>query len=246
MEVNAGAMGATHTQGAGSILIFNDFNNMRFHFLILTFVVYKLMTTIDALHSTMTNGLKEQDLIKYYTKNADILLEHYTPKEREFDFFASPSTPSDLLESFQARNGIAHSPTMRMDRCWTCSAMMNNAAECEHCGTMKETLDLEPTSIQQSNNRFYHRSTHLNNVLDRLRINLSYPLREKVFARFQQVSHAFQSNKSGRSNMLPYPFVLNKILLELGEEALARQCRPRLSYAKRMEHEGRWEKLIHF
>ena len=94
MEVNAVAMGATHTQGSCSILILNDFNNMRFHFHILTFVVYKLTTTIDALHSTMTYGLKGQDLNKYYywyTKNADILLKYYAPKEREFDFFASPS-----------------------------------------------------------------------------------------------------------------------------------------------------------
>ena len=244
MEVNAGTMGATHAQRTVSIEIFNDFNNVRFHFLILTFLLYKLMTTIDALHATMTKGKNEGDLIKYYSKNADILLEHYTPKDREFDFFASPSTPSDLLESFQARNGIAHVSTMRMDRCWTCATAMNERMVCESCGTVKETLDLEQTNVQQSNNRFYHRSTHLSNVLDRLRIELSYPLREKVFSRFQQVSQAFQSNKSGRSNMLPYPFVLNKILLELGEATLARQCRPRLSYAKRMEHENRWPKLL--
>ena len=87
----------------------NDFINwLPFSNIYISCLLYKLMTTIDALHATMTKGKNEGGLIKYYSKNVKILLEHDTPKDREFDFFASPSTPSDLLESFQARNEIAH------------------------------------------------------------------------------------------------------------------------------------------
>ena len=52
-------------------------------------------------------------------------------------------------------------------------------------------------------------------MLQKLNIELPYNQREHLFARFHEISRAFQSNRDGRNNMLPYLFVLNKIFGEL-------------------------------
>lgn len=202
------------------------------------------MTTLDAMHDVLTRHKTEQELTSYYTKNADLLLKYYGSPKPETDFFRISKPSQDLFHEFRARNdpSFAPPPTPAPDRCENCSAATDEPT-CSYCGCEHRTLQIERSQSQSLPNHFYHRSTHLNNVLQKLNIELPYTQREHLFARFHEISRAFQSNRDGRNNMLPYLFVLNKIFGELNLPELALKCKPRLSYAKLAEHEAHWRKI---
>jgi hypothetical protein len=202
------------------------------------------MTTLDAMHIALIKGRSQQELTSYYTKNADLLLRYYGSPRPETDFFRISKPSQDLYHEFRARNDPSFAPPhpSAPDRCENCNAMCDEPT-CGSCGCEHRTLQIERSQSQSLPNHFYHRSTHLNNVLQKLNIELPYNQREHLFARFHEISRAFQSNRDGRNNMLPYLFVLNKIFGELNLPELALKCKPRLSYAKLAEHEARWRKI---
>jgi hypothetical protein len=190
------------------------------------------MTTLDALHTAAVARLGTRaDIVDYYADNVDLLLQYY---ERD------DSDREDLLHSWRMRNEKNYSRTATVDlsRCKSCRTKIDTACgSCQRCGVMPTGLQIEYTELPVTQSaQAYKRSSFFVKCLAKLKLELPIEAETELVALFAKVETAFLSKKCGRRNMLPYSFVIQRLLTRLGYD----------EYAKKVDHKLSWESQTTF